>query len=64
MSALWGHFVGVFIVLMMATFIGIWIWAWLPRHKHTFGRLARMPMQDGAAGVNDPIPSVAEVERR
>ena len=64
MSALWGHLVGVLIVLMMAAFIGIWIWAWLPRHARSFERLARLPMQDGVAGANDPIPPVAEVERR
>lgn len=46
MNPVWGHVAGVFIVLMMATFTGIWIWAWLPRHKRTFGELARLPMQD------------------
>lgn len=46
MNPLWGHVAGVFIVLMMLAFIGIWIWAWLPRHKRSFGELARLPMQD------------------
>jgi cytochrome c oxidase cbb3-type subunit 4 len=46
MNPVWGHVAGVFIVLMMVTFIGIWIWAWLPRHKRTFGELASLPMQD------------------
>jgi len=46
MNPVWGHVAGVFIVLMMLAFIGIWIWAWLPRHKRSFGELARLPMQD------------------
>lgn len=46
MNPVWGHIAGVFIVLMMVTFIGIWIWAWLPRHKQAFGSLASLPMQD------------------
>ena len=46
MNPVWGHIAGVFIVLMMVTFIGIWIWAWLPRHKRAFGNLASLPMQD------------------
>jgi cytochrome c oxidase cbb3-type subunit IV len=47
MSGLWGHFVGVVILLLMAVFIGIWFWAWRPRHKETFDALAAIPMQDG-----------------
>ncbi len=47
MSALWGHLAGVWIVLMMLAFIGIWVWAWNRRHAQAFDALARMPMQDG-----------------
>lgn len=64
MSALWGHVAGVFIVMMMATFIGIWVWAWLPRHRRTFGRLARLPMEDGTALADDSIPPTDDEERR
>ena len=46
MNPIWGHIAGAFIVAMMVTFIGIWIWAWLPYHKRTFGDLARLPMED------------------
>jgi cytochrome c oxidase cbb3-type subunit 4 len=49
MSAAWGHAVGVLIVAMMLSFIGIWIWAWLPFHKSDFDRLARLPMRDDEA---------------
>ncbi len=63
MSALWGHMTGVFIVVMMIVFIGIWIWAWLPYHKRTFGRLARLPMEDEAES-DTTIPKTAEEDRR
>ncbi|HET8943060.1 MAG TPA: cbb3-type cytochrome c oxidase subunit 3 [Rudaea sp.] len=46
MNPVWGPIAGTFIVLMMLTFIGIWIWAWLPRHKRVFGKLARIPLED------------------
>lgn len=46
MNPIWGPIAGAFIVLMMLTFIGIWIWAWLPRHKRSFDELARLPMED------------------
>lgn len=49
MHAWWGHMSGVIILLMMAVFIGIWIWAWRPRHQASFGRLARLPLDDLAA---------------
>jgi cytochrome c oxidase cbb3-type subunit 4 len=62
-SPLWGHLAGVFTVLLMAAFIGVWIWAWLPRHRRPFGRLARLPMEDGAAGPDGVIPQAGE-ERR
>ncbi len=47
MSTLWGHFIGVWIVLMMLWFIGIWVWAWSSHHADTFDALARLPMADG-----------------
>ncbi len=51
MSALWGHVIGVVTVILMATFIGIWIWAWRPRHRPVFDELAQIPMQDGRAST-------------
>lgn len=55
MNPIWGPIAGAFIVLMMLAFIGIWIWAWLPRHKRSFGEMARLPMEDesdtGSAGI-------------
>ena len=46
MSPFWGHLAGVMIVLMMVSFIGIWIWAWRKYHKPVFDRMAQLPMQD------------------
>jgi cytochrome c oxidase cbb3-type subunit 4 len=46
MNPVWGLIAGGFILLMMFTFIGIWIWAWRKRHKRTFNRMARLPMED------------------
>ncbi len=54
MSDIWGHIIGVITVVMMVTFIGIWIWAWRKQHKPTFSRLARIPMEDELEGhAND-----------
>ncbi|WP_426688786.1 cbb3-type cytochrome oxidase subunit 3 [Rhodanobacter ginsengiterrae] len=46
MNPIWGTVVGVFIALMMLTFIAIWIWAWRKYHKPTFNRMAQLPMED------------------
>jgi len=53
MNPVWGHVAGVFIVLMMLAFIGIWIWAWLPHHERSFAELARLPMQDEDEDATD-----------
>ena len=45
------------IVVLMLTFVGIWIWAWLPFHKNSFDALAR----NDFAGIPfdaDWLPSV------
>ena len=46
MSPVWGHVAGALIVLMMVTFIGIWIWAWRKHHRPVFDQMAQLPMQD------------------
>lgn len=63
MNPVWGHVAGVFIVLMMVTFIGIWIWAWLPHHKRTFGELASLPMEDDAGKPDHAIPATRPEDR-
>ncbi|HNU11562.1 MAG TPA: cbb3-type cytochrome c oxidase subunit 3 [Rubrivivax sp.] len=63
MNPVWGHLIGVFIVVLMLVFIGIWIWAWLPSHKRSFNELARMPMDDRDASAAIPAGGSGE-ERR
>lgn len=46
MNPLWGHAAGVITVILMLTFIGIWIWAWRKKHKRVFDRMARLPLED------------------
>jgi cytochrome c oxidase cbb3-type subunit 4 len=48
MNPIWGVIAGIFIVMMMVTFIGIWIWAWRKRHKAVFDEMAHLPMEDDA----------------
>jgi cytochrome c oxidase cbb3-type subunit 4 len=53
MSPFWGQLAGVMIVLMMLSFVGIWIWAWRKYHKPVFDRMAQLPMQDDDLPVAD-----------
>ena len=53
MNPVWGHIAGVFIVLMLVSFIGIWIWAWRKYHRKTFSRMARLPMEDEPGNDNE-----------
>jgi len=53
MSPFWGHLAGVMIVLMMLSFVGIWIWAWRKYHKAAFDRMAQLPMQDDDPPADD-----------
>jgi len=47
MSPVWGHLVGIGILMLMSLFVGIWYWAWRPRHQRAFEALAALPMMDG-----------------
>jgi cytochrome c oxidase cbb3-type subunit 4 len=46
MSPIWGHAIGVFIILLLLVFSCVWLWAWLPHHKKTFETLAQLPNED------------------
>jgi cytochrome c oxidase cbb3-type subunit 4 len=46
MSDIWGHLIGVVIILLIVAFVGVWIWAWLPRHRRVFSRMARIPLEN------------------
>lgn len=61
MSGLFGHLVGVLILLLMGIFIGIWYWAWRPRHKPTFDALAEIPMHDAGAAPAGEVPGPRDV---
>lgn len=50
MNPIWGEVLGYVTVVMMALFIGIWIWAWRKRHKKVFDRMAELPMEDDLSG--------------
>lgn len=64
MSSLWGDLVGAFIVLMMGGFIGIWIWAWLKRHRKVFDRMSRLPMEDASGSPDGRIPPTEPEDSR
>ena len=53
MSDIWGHLIGVVIILLIIAFIGIWIWAWLPRHHRVFSRMAHIPLENDNNDDND-----------
>ena len=53
MSPFWGQLAGAMIVLMMVSFIGIWIWAWRKYHKPVFDQMAQLPMQDDDLPTHD-----------
>lgn len=58
MSAFWGNFAGVVTVILMVCFIGIWVWAWLPRHRRAFDEMAHVPMGDALSlsdSTADPV---------
>ena len=46
MNPIWGHAIGVVIVLLLLVVSGIWLWAWLPHHTQAFDALARLPSED------------------
>jgi cytochrome c oxidase cbb3-type subunit 4 len=48
-SPVWGHVTGVVTVVLMVTFVAIWVWAWRRQHRATFQRMAALPMEDGAS---------------
>ncbi|MDR2213869.1 MAG: cbb3-type cytochrome c oxidase subunit 3 [Pseudomonadales bacterium] len=46
MNPLWGHLSGIITLLVMLSFIGVWIWVWDRRHLPKYDELARLPLQD------------------
>jgi cytochrome c oxidase cbb3-type subunit 4 len=64
MSTLWGHVLGVLTVVLMLVFIGIWYWAWRPRHRATFDALAELPMFEGKELAMFEQPDLPTAARR
>ena len=63
MSEIHGIVSGVFTIVLMVTFLAIWLWAWRPRHRPTFDALASLPLED--LSEEGEIPSVpARLARR
>lgn len=60
MNPIWGHITGVVTVVLMLTFIGIWIWAWHKRHRPTFKRMSEIPMEDKPEGPLPDAPNTKE----
>lgn len=60
MSGYWGHAIGVITVLLLIAFIAIWIWAWRPRYKQVFDRMARVPLDNDD---DRPAPQRGEGDR-
>jgi cytochrome c oxidase cbb3-type subunit 4 len=40
-------------VVLMLTFVGIWVWAWRKRHRAVFRRMAGLPMEDAFDSTAD-----------
>ncbi|MCP5328196.1 MAG: cbb3-type cytochrome c oxidase subunit 3 [Sinobacteraceae bacterium] len=49
---------------MMTGFIGIWIWAWLPRHRRQFDQLAQLPMEDRPTQADPALTPVVRESHR
>lgn len=68
MSSWQGTFSGVVTVVLLVTFLAIWIWAWQPWHRMTFDRLARLPLEESddapvAAQQRGPSSATREGQR-
>ncbi|HET6433868.1 cbb3-type cytochrome c oxidase subunit 3 [Dyella sp.] len=50
MHPAWGHIIGGITVVLMVTFVGIWVWAWRKRHRPVFQAMAGLPMEDAVDG--------------
>lgn len=60
----WGNLIGVITIIIMAIFLGIWVWAWQKRHRKVFKRLSEIPMEDKPEGPATPIPTRETVDPR
>jgi len=40
---------GAVLILLIAAFTGLWIWAWSSKRKADFDAAARLPLEEGSA---------------
>ncbi|MDQ6648012.1 MAG: cbb3-type cytochrome c oxidase subunit 3 [Pseudomonadota bacterium] len=64
MNPIWGHIIGVVTVVLLLTFIGIWIWAWRKRHRATFQRMSRIPLEDSPETTPAEATDAAREQQR
>lgn len=64
MNPVWGHITGVVTVVLMLTFIGIWIWAWRKRHRETFQRMSKIPLEDSPVEASDETQRSSREQQR
>jgi cytochrome c oxidase cbb3-type subunit IV len=50
---------GILIIILIAVFVGIFAWAYAPRHKQRFIEAARLPLADDRA----PPPEIVIEEQ-
>ena len=42
----WGVVSGLFVAVLIVVFLAITFWAWSPKRKATFKRMANLPLQE------------------
>ena len=42
----WSFVNGVFVVILLVLFLGITIWAWSPKRKKTYQKMAALPLEE------------------
>jgi len=42
-----GEFRGILTAILLALFVGLWVWSWSRRRDEEFGRAAQLPLEDG-----------------
>ncbi len=54
---------GIITAMLLALFIGGWIWAWSPKRRAEFDAAAREPLADGEFVKDNADDAVAKIAR-
>ena len=54
---LFGKFWGLYTVLMLVVFVGIWAWAWSGKRNKAFTEAANLPFADEESEDDKALPS-------